>query len=275
MRDEPPASDSALRVVTFNVLMDFLPAAGVPPWEERKAACAAVLRAAQADLIGLQEPSPHQLAYFEAQLPEFDLIVVRSVLSEEVLRLARPHYGPHVPSVLNEVALFHRRATLEKLEEGHWWLSPTPDRPVSTGFGNTAPRLVVWGRFRHRAAGRTFVALNTHFDLRAPRPMAEVCRARLQAFAPDLPLIFMGDFNVDPEQQAGVYALLTAGEWHDAYTTVRPPHAGGTYQDGTRIDHVFYRGATLTPVAWAILPAPDPARPLSDHQPVLVRLELR
>jgi endonuclease/exonuclease/phosphatase family metal-dependent hydrolase len=271
MSDRSVVSAGALCVVTFNVLMDFLPAEGVPPWEERKTACAQVLRAARADLIGVQEPSPQQLAYLEAQLPEFDLIVVRSVLSEEVLRLARPHYGPDVPPVLNEVALFYRPATLEKLGEGHWWLSPTPDQPVSIGFGNIAPRLVVWGRFRHSATGRPLVVFNTHFDLRAPRPMAEVCRARFQAFALNEPLIFMGDFNVDPDQNAEVYTLLTADGWRDAYAAVPPPPANGTYQDSTRIDHVLYRGPALAPVAWATLPAPDPAHPLSDHHPVLVQ----
>ena len=50
-----------LKVISFNVLVDFSPQPGVPKWADRKDLCIQVLREQNADLLGLQEPSPGQV----------------------------------------------------------------------------------------------------------------------------------------------------------------------------------------------------------------------
>jgi endonuclease/exonuclease/phosphatase family metal-dependent hydrolase len=63
------------------------------------------------------------------------------------------------------MGIYYRRSRVEVLEEGHFWLSPTPAEPYSFGYGNTGnARMVTWARFRDRATGARFHVLNTHFD---------------------------------------------------------------------------------------------------------------
>ncbi|MCB9782894.1 MAG: endonuclease/exonuclease/phosphatase family protein [Candidatus Omnitrophica bacterium] len=141
-----------------------------------------------------------------------------------------------------------RKEVFEILDQGHWWLSPTPDK-ASIGFGNIFPRITVWARLKHTPSGREIVAVNTHFDNTAPSQerMAKLCHEKLQIFVDeDLPILFFGDFNTD--QGRGDYPLLTSGGWKDSY--LASPEASETGRDDnvpttgghSRIDHIFYYG---------------------------------
>jgi endonuclease/exonuclease/phosphatase family metal-dependent hydrolase len=176
-----------------------------------------------------------------------------------------------------DAALLYERERFEEKERGHWWLSPTPEK-VSTGFGNTLPRLVVWAQLRDKLTDKELIVFNTHFDNTMPSQerMAELCSRQFEKFTPrGLPMLFLGDFNTD--QKRGDYARLTSGGWRDSYTTAEQASDDGrddrvaTHLGGTRIDHIFYHGEGLTPIAWQRLESPDPARALSDHFPILAR----
>jgi endonuclease/exonuclease/phosphatase (EEP) superfamily protein YafD len=100
--------------------------------------------------------------------------------------------------------------------------------------------------------------------------MVELCREQIAVVTQcGVPLIFLGDFNFTPTHAA--YALLTSDGWHDTYVAASTTSTA-THRRGRRIDHIFYRGAGVTPQSWIPLCFPDPQRPLSDHRPVSVRL---
>lgn len=259
---EPPAP-LELTAVTFNVLVDFSVPQGIPSWPQRRELCVELLRSTQADLIGLQEPSPKQVQYLSQALPEY-----------------RERHFVDGKKEYTDVALLVHAGRWEELDHGWWWLSPTPEKP-STGFGNTLPRLVVWVKLRHRASGRELVFFNTHFDNTAPSQerMAELCEQKLAPFVESgLPLVFLGDFNT--HQTRGDYPRLTAHGWRDAYLAAPQASPDGrdenvpTMDNGKRIDHIFYRGEGFKALEWRRLESPDPARRLSDHWPVLARLRL-
>lgn len=131
---------------------------------------------------------------------------------------------------------------------------------------------VVWVQLRHHASGREFIIFNTHLDLRCTLPMVELCREKVAAFTQrGLPLIFMGDFNFTPAQED--YALFIGDGWQDSHAA-SPDRNAATFQDGRRIDHIFYRGAGLTAQTWTRLLSPDPQQRLSDHDPVYVRFSM-
>jgi endonuclease/exonuclease/phosphatase family metal-dependent hydrolase len=249
-----------LSVVTFNVLVDLGSQPGVPRWADRRELCVQVLRQSNADLIGLQEPLPAQVDYLLSELPGYDAVAYKGY---------------------PDATLLFKREVFEKLDHGHWWLSPTPER-VSTGFGNTLPRLVVWAKLRHRAGGRDLFVFNTHFDNSMPSQvrMAELCQQQLAKFAQQkLPMLFMGDFNTT--QTRGDYPKLISGGWQDAYAVSPQASPGGRddnvptmYEGSGRIDHIFYHGDSWRPVAWERLESPDEKKPLSDHYPVLARFKL-
>ncbi len=261
-----------LSLITFNISADFLSPPNVPAWEERKALCAQVLRQANASVIGLQEVMPRQFECFQSQWLEYRAVTVEEAMTDEsLLQAIRQQYRVPTFPARNEVVMFYCTADFEPLAQGHWWLSPTPDR-ISVGFGNIAPRLVLRVQLCHRASGREFIVCNTHLDWRATRPMVELCRAKLAAFSQrGLPLIFMGDFNFSPTEEE--FALLTDDGWRDAHAASSATNEA-TFMDGRRIDHVFYRGVGLRPQRWTCLLSPDPQRRLSDHDPVSVRLRV-
>lgn len=88
-----------LTVVTFNVLVDIAPASEVPAWSKRKALCSSVLRTTDADLIGLQEPSPAQVKFLLDELPGYEAVTFKGYTDATLL--------------------FSKESFLEK-ERGHW-----------------------------------------------------------------------------------------------------------------------------------------------------------
>jgi endonuclease/exonuclease/phosphatase family metal-dependent hydrolase len=267
-------------LITFNVLADLARTrpmsawhAHVPVWDERKALCVQALHQAQPSIIGLQEVMPHQFAFFQAHFPEFRALTVPETTTQDevLLKVLRETFNlPNIPTP-HEVVLFFRTQEFDHLATGHWWLSPTPDTP-SLGFGGIFPHAVLWGHLRHRPSGQEVMIFNTHLDRHCPLPMAVLCCEQIAAVAHrDLPCIFLGDFNVTPTHDA--YALLIGDGWHDAHVASASP-SEATHLDGRRIDHIFYRGAGLTPQTWTQLFSPELQRPLSDHYPVSVRFRV-
>jgi endonuclease/exonuclease/phosphatase family metal-dependent hydrolase len=265
-----------LRIITSNVAADFTSPPGVPSWDERREPYVELLRRAGADVLSLQEVMPKQLRFLRAELAESRVLVVNYIegedgepASSELRDLAREEISnPY------EIALFYRGDRLKVVECGHWWMSPTPDTP-STGFGNNWPRVLVWSRF-HWEVGDVIV-FATHIDHRCVSEMLDVCRPRFDALADSgIPQIFAGDLNFNPEHDA--YASLLSDGWCDSGQNIAPETSTFLYEmpnvPSGRIDHIFTRGSRLSTHEWSrLLPAPgDP--PVSDHDPVLVRVGL-
>lgn len=272
---------TVISVITCNVSAEFLNPPGVPAWEERKGLLARVLQQPRATLIGLQEVTPGQLQFLCEQLPEFTALTVpvthptAELLSAWKAKYAR--YGlPEIPSPY-EIVLFYRTDTLELLKTGHWWLSPTSERP-SIGFGNVAPRVVLWAYLQVRNSSQKFLVFNTHIDRRCIPAMLEVCREHFATFAPyQRPLLFIGDLNVNPSNSD--FQVLLHDGWRDSYEVALAPNADTflyTLPDipGGRIDHILYRGDGVVPRAWMRLISPDLGQRVSDHDPVYAEFDL-
>ncbi|MBE2198261.1 MAG: endonuclease/exonuclease/phosphatase family protein [Anaerolinea sp.] len=236
------------------------------------------LRQARPDLIGLQEVTPRQFHFLQAQLPEFTpLTVPVTDPTPEAAAVWQAKYArfglPDIPSPY-ETVLFYRTDMFELLATDHWWLSPTPERPF-IGLGNSAPRVVLWAHLRPRALNEAFVIFNTHIDHRCPQEMVALCREKFTTFtARAASQIFIGDLNFNPGDPN--YALLIQDGWRDAHEVTAAPEADTFLYNlpdipGGRIDHILYRGRGLEPRSWMRLASPDPDRRISDHDPVCVR----
>jgi len=270
-----------ISIITSNISADFLSPPGVPTWDERKQLYVQALRDTEPNLIALQEVAPRQFQYLQEQLPEFTALAVPVIDPDpELLSTWQAKYAKYgLPLIPNpyEIILFYRTAVFEPLASGHWWLSPTPDRP-SIGFGNVAPRVVLWAHLRYSASRQEFLIFNTHIDHRCTRPMVELCREKLAAFTTQvLPLIFAGDFNFNPTDSN--YALLINDGWRDSHEDTSAPEEATILYDlptmpSGRIDHILYRGDKLVPQSWRRLFSPDHEKRLSDHDPVHVRFSL-
>jgi len=266
-----------ISIITSNIPADFLSPLGVPTWDKRKQQYLQVVRDADPDVIGFQEVTPRQLQYLQEQLPEFSLLSVPVIDPDPVLvttwQTNYAKYGlDQIPNPY-ELILFYRNDLFEPFANGHWWLSPTPDRP-SIGFGNIAPRVVLWAHFHHFASKRHFLIFNTHIDHRCTRAMLGLFREKFASFYSCADgCIFMGDLNVNPNDVE--YKLLIHDGWRDSHeaapdtqsTTFISNHPG---IPGRRIDHILYHGDGLNPRMWNRLLSPETKRRISDHDPVHV-----
>ena len=259
-------------------------------WDKRCQVICDQLNFESPDVFGAQEVLAEQLHDLLRRLPRYRYIGVGRDDGREAGEYA---------------AIFYRYDQVERLEEGHFWLSQTPDVP-SLGWDAACIRICTWGKFRQKDTGWTFYFFNLHTDhvgVTARREAAKLVLKKIREMAgPGVPVILTGDFNVDQTDET--YALFTrSGLLDDSYTLARQRFAeNGTFNSfdpslktDSRIDHIFVSKGFQVP-AYAVLPnfywtedkasslqkgadAPQQInlsrhtlRPASDHYPVFVRL---
>ena len=257
-------------------------------WQERCPSICNQLLWEKPDIFGTQEVLHGQLLDLEKGLKTYQWIGVGRDDGKQAGEYA---------------AIFYNPQRVELLEEGHFWLNETPDRPA-LGWDAACIRICTWGHFRHLASGREFLFFSLHMDhvgKKARMESARLVMRKMQELGSGLPAILVGDFNVD--QNSDEYkSILDSGIFKDAYQAAEFRHApNGTFNGfnpsgytTSRIDHMF-----LSPVIkvkkYAILtdtyrtrpegyvnPPVDPysttvmpyvARTPSDHYPVRIEVE--
>lgn len=242
------------------------------------------------DIFGAQEVLVGQLHDLLASLDGYDYIGVGRDDGKEAGEYA---------------AIFYKKDRVERVRDGHFWLSETPDRPA-LGWDAACIRICTWGEFRQKATGMKFYYFNLHMDhvgTVARREAAKLVVKKIKEIAGGAPVVLTGDFNVDQTDE--IYTIFTkSGILKDSYECARIRLAeNGTFNDfntantsTSRIDHVMVspaftvdRYAIMTGIYWTADPAADadskstqapgevsfrkatPRTP-SDHYPVFVKL---
>jgi len=244
-----------LRVASFNIRTLRGPD-GPNVWWRRRRFCVAAIRSLEADVIGLQEVRPRQLAYLRRRLPAYEFAG---------LGRDRDGCGEHAS------VLVGRPWTIESQETR--WLSERPDVPGSVGWDAGLTRVATLVRLRC-GTNRLGVA-NTHLDHRGrqARERGAALLAEWLRAESDRPWLVLGDLNAPPES-APVRTLVTAG-----FADPLPVDAGGTEHaftgatDRTRIDYVLAGPGVAVTAAWIAHPRPSGRLP-SDHWPVVADVEV-
>jgi endonuclease/exonuclease/phosphatase family metal-dependent hydrolase len=237
----------AVRVMSFNIRYGTAPD-GPNAWPLRRPLALRVIRDFSPAVLGLQEALRAQLDDIARALPWLGEVGV----------------GRNDGAQAGEyAAILYDRHQLTLLAQGWFWLSDTPEVPASMTWGNRYPRIVTWARFAHRVTGQAFSAFNTHWDHESQLARENSARLLLERIAarpvPDEPVVLMGDLNCDERNPA--FAALAAGEFTDAFRTIRPSATSGigTFhgfrggRQGTKIDFVL-----VSPLHAAALPAAEP-----------------
>ena len=261
-----------LRVMSFNLRLD-TPADGANAWPHRRDWVAGLVRYHAPDAIGVQEALAHMLVDLDTRLPGFARVGVGRADGRE---------GGEFSAIL------YRTDRLELIDDGTFWLSPTPEVPGSKGWDAAIERVATWARFRDRRTGCLHLHLNTHFDHigeQARRESALLIRRRLGALADGLPVVVTGDLNADP--RSAPYRIFTRdtvagaiGPLRDAFDASRHGHYGPTstwtaftaIEPGRRIDYVLV-SPRLPVLMHAILPDSWDDRFPSDHLPVIAVID--
>lgn len=252
------------RFATFNIRWDNPGDVG-NLWKDRAPHVIQLIQFHQIGLFGTQETLAHQLKQINEGLGYLSIGVGRDD-GKDKGEFSPIHYDPK----------------LYRLEDsGTFWLSPTPDSP-SKGWDAALNRICTWGKFKSKN-GKSFYVFNVHYDHIGQQAREESSKLVAQKIKEinkeNLPLIWMGDFNVQPNNPA--YLTVTSNpNWKDARLVSKLPSYGpaGTFTgfdwermpDGI-IDHIFVNGK-IEVLRHGILTDNYGKKYPSDHFPVMVEL---
>lgn len=250
-----PVSD--LRVMSFNIRFGAAPD-GDNHWDHRQENVITTIEDFSPDLLATQEVLLFQVRFLKEQLDEFTFVG----RSRE-----KQAFGEHC-------GILFRTKRFDMLEQGHFWLSETPNVPGSKSWDSAVSRMATWVKLFDRQTETAIYFLNTHFDHRgveARHNAAKLILERVQQFEPDVPVIFAGDLNAAPSSKPvlEIVDVLT-----DSFAALHPKEKGqGTFNgfrgltNGARIDYIFASNS-LQPISAAIDRHEFDGKTPSDHFPV-------
>ena len=251
---------ASLTVMSFNVRNSGA-SDGPNDWELRKSATGAMLASVKPDVFGVQEALPDQIDYILGAAPSYKCYGIGRNDGVEGERMS----------------IFYNTERMELLDCGTWWLSETPDVP-SRGWDAKYPRTATWALLKDLRAGRELYLVDTHLDHRGVNARREgllMVVNKVKEMNPDVPMILLGDFNVEPGDSA---LLALDGLMLDARTTARkttdtPSFNGFGNSRATVIDYIYYNGFKAAE-SFRVLDAPFDGKPyISDHYPIVACLE--
>jgi len=262
------SSELPLNVMTFNIRF------GTAydrenNWPNRQDMVIRMLKKYDADIIGTQETLDFQADYICQQMPEYRW------------------FGPPrmVGGLPERCAILYKWREFEPIDTGTFWLSETPEVFGSQSWDSSLPRIATWARFHHMETGTEFYVYNTHFDHVGREARRESMRQILEHIEEntgDLPVIYVGDFNVTAERD-DVYHILAETDFEDAWLTAaeqRGPVATWNAfrpvpeDSDRRIDWIFTRGPFEVDLCETITYSEND-RFVSDHFPVVAKMRLQ
>lgn len=188
-------------------------------------------------------------------------------------------------------AIFYNPQRVELLDEGHFWLNETPDRPA-LGWDAACVRICTWGHFRDLRTQKDFYFLNLHMDhvgATARKQSAQLVMNRITEMTNggEKAAVLTGDFNVPQTDE--LYQLFTeSGVLKDCFVAATRKFAeNGTYNGfdyhyhtTDRIDHIFVT-PNATVDAYAVrtdgtwredMNGRMSRHNISDHYPIFARI---
>lgn len=245
-----------MRIMSYNLRMD-TPRDGELSWSHRVPAVKWVWEHTEADIVGIQEGLPHQVAALDEWFPQY----------------ARVGKGREADGGGECVAIYYKRDEWDLHETGDFWLSDTPDVPGSCTWGNRIPRISTWARFTHRTGTHWFI-LNTHLDHQSEearvRGAEQIVRFLAERVSGSERVVVTGDFNAQPDSDA--LATFLAAGLRDCFAgSSQGTFHGYTGEGRSRIDYILVGqgiecigGKTVTDKPFDLWP--------SDHFPIYADL---
>jgi len=181
-------------------------------------------------------------------------------------------------------ALFYNSKKFNLIENSSFWLSDTPDIP-SKGWDASLNRICTYGLFEDRATNKKLWLFNTHFDHQGVQARSNSTRLIIEKInelnEANYPVVFMGDLNLEPENEAIQYLSkkLVDTKTSNSKVTFGPE---GTFNGfkfdkpvTRRIDYIFVSKKNVEVVKYAVLSDSKDLRYPSDHLPVYAEIILK
>ena len=218
------------------------------------------------DLLGVQEANEPWMEQLPSQLPGYDYVGVGRDDGDSAGEFA---------------AVFYRRDRFELLGSGTFWLSETPEVP-SLGWGANLHRICTYAHLRDRETGQELTHYNTHLDHESQLARSNGTTLILDRLEDDsTAVILTGDFNYFSTSSG--YKAITEERFVDARKAADESESYGTVnyfvpERDTKlvIDYVFVDDERFDTKSYRVdHAAMFDDKPVSDHYPVIVDLEMR
>jgi endonuclease/exonuclease/phosphatase family metal-dependent hydrolase len=262
-----------VRAMSFNIRLG-VAKDGDNHWEKRKETVVQAITEFAPDFVGTQETYEFQAKYIGENLPQYTYV-----------GRSRQRDGKG-----EQCGIFYLTKRFDKLVEGHFWLSETPDKAGSKSWDSSLPRMATWLKLWDKTNQSSFYVINTHFDHRGAIARKQSA-AQIRKFVNELPkgssVIVTGDFNAGAnsapyQAMFGDSAATGESPLLDSYAIkhVNDDEPSGTFNgfkgtaDGARIDwiavsrNISIESANIDRIAF------DGRYP-SDHFPVNAVLRLK
>jgi endonuclease/exonuclease/phosphatase family metal-dependent hydrolase len=181
-------------------------------------------------------------------------------------------------------AVFFKKARLLLLQQGLFWLSETPGNP-SRGWDAALNRICVYGLFEIMNTRNRFLLFNTHLDhlgVLAREKSIELILEKADTLNPDhLPVILLGDFNLEPGDRAFGNLLNYYVDSKSASTgEISGPE--GTFNAfrfdlpvTQRLDYIFISKGKSEVKKYQVIANANEGLYPSDHCPVFATVKIR
>lgn len=190
------APENSLRVGTYNVhyiiLQKETGAWSVGDWERRKGPLNAAFKTLQADLVAFQE-----MESFGGRSGSDSNLILDWLLSQnpdfKAAAVGDPAVFPSTQPIL------YRVSRLQLLSQDWFFFSDTPDVIYSRTFNGSYPAFASLAKFEDRATGKTFHAVNVHFEYKSRSNRIKSAALVVERVAPLIAagekVVFLGDLN--------------------------------------------------------------------------------
>lgn len=257
---------ATINVASYNLRYN-TPNDGVNAWPNRKENVKGLIRFHEFDIFGVQEALVGQLKDV-AELPEFAYYGKGRDDGKEG--------GEHS-------AIFYKKDRFKLLKSGDFWLSETPDKPGLGWDATCCNRICSWAQFEDLKTKKKFFFFNVHFDhqgVEARRQSGHLMVKKIKEIAGNSTAILTGDFNSTPETEQIKTLGAALNDTHDV-TKQAPYGPEGTFNSfkfdapmKARIDYIFV-SKNVDVLKYGVLTDSKEQRYPSDHQPVLVKIEIK
>jgi len=260
-------SAQTIKVITYNIRYDN-PKDGENRWDNRKEFLTDQIKFYEPDFLGTQEGLAHQVFFIDNTLSQYNYIGV----------------GRNDGKSEGEFsAIFYNSEKFTPIKYSTFWLSETPAIP-SKGWDAALNRICTYGLFENKTTKEKLWIFNTHFDHRgveARNNSAKLIIKKIKELNKEnLPVVFMGDLNLEPESEAIKYLSTQMNDAKTVSNIVFGP--SGTFNGfhfdkpvTRRIDYIFVSKGNVEVTKYAVLSDSKNLRYPSDHFPVYAEIILK
>ena len=258
--------ETPFNIITYNIRYNNT-GDGVNAWPLRKDKVAGLLAFHKADIFNVQEALIEQVNDLKSSFPEFGSYGLGRDDGKEA--------GEHM-------SVFYRKSRFEKLAEGTFWLSETPEKP-GMGWDAACNRTCTWLKLKDKITKKSFFIFDTHLDHRGIKAREEGVKLILSRIAEinkeNLPLILTGDFNLVKESAPVQSVLKVLYDARDKSVTPAygPDGTSGGFavSDRSRIIDFIFINDKVKVLRFGILSDSFGLFYPSDHKPVLAEVQIQ